>query len=90
MSDDPNVILAAADRAVDRQRAAHSPTCAEIMKDFSFADADSLLRYSVATMQNISSDEATVIEKPDGPPSRCGEWAVVRLREVVPYWACAC
>ena len=58
-----NVILAAADRAVDRQRAAiRAETAAEIMKDFSFADADSLLRYSVATMQNISSDEATVIE----------------------------
>lgn len=60
-----NVILAAADRAVDRQRAlTRSELAAEIMADFSFArSADALAHAVSATMQNITAEEAKVIEQ---------------------------
>jgi hypothetical protein len=59
-----NVILAAADRAVDRQRALiRASRAAEIMQGLSFVDtAETILAYCVATMQNITPDEARTVE----------------------------
>lgn len=59
-----NVILAAADRAVDRQRALIRATRAgEIMQGLSFKDnAEALLKYCVATMQNVTPDEVKTVE----------------------------
>jgi hypothetical protein len=59
-----NVILSAADRAVDRRRARiRSEKTSEIMKGVSFADhADSLVMYCWAAMQNTSPVEIKAIE----------------------------
>jgi hypothetical protein len=59
-----NVILTAADRAVDRRRALIRATrAAQIMKGLTFeGSAEALLAYCVATMQNVTPDEARVVE----------------------------
>lgn len=59
-----NVILAAADRAVDRRRALIRATrAAQIMKNLSFKDnADSILAYCLATMQNVRPEEAGAVK----------------------------
>jgi hypothetical protein len=59
-----NVILGAADRAVDRQRALIRATrAAVIMHDLPFdTSADAILAYCVATMQNVTPDEAREVE----------------------------
>ncbi len=59
-----NVILGAADRAVDRQRALIRATrAAVIMRDLPFdTSADAILAYCVATMQNVTPDEAREVE----------------------------
>ena len=59
-----NVILTAADRAVDRERAIiRDVNTSAAMKGFSFnMGAESLLAYCVATMQNITAGEVKVVE----------------------------
>jgi hypothetical protein len=59
-----NVILTAADRAVDRRRALIRATrAAQIMAGLTFeGSAEALLAYCVATMQNVTPDEARVVE----------------------------
>lgn len=59
-----NVILTAADRAVDRERAIiRDVSTSAAMKGFSFnMGAESLLAYCVATMQNITAAEVKVVE----------------------------
>ena len=59
-----NVILTAADRAVDRRRALIRATkAAQIMKGLTFeGSAEALLAYCVATMQNVTPDEVRVVE----------------------------
>ncbi|MGH3152825.1 MAG: hypothetical protein ACRDOB_19130 [Streptosporangiaceae bacterium] len=59
-----NVILTAADRAVDRKRALIRATrAAQIMEGLTFeGSAEALLAYCVATMQNVTPDEARVVE----------------------------
>lgn len=59
-----NIILAAADRAVDRQRAViRAARAAELMNEISFNDsAEELLAYCTAAMQNASPGEAKAIE----------------------------
>jgi uncharacterized membrane protein len=59
-----NVILAAADRAVDRRRALIRATrAAQIMKDLSFEHgADSIFAYCLATMQNVRPEEAEAVK----------------------------
>jgi hypothetical protein len=58
------VILTAADRAVDRQRALiRAARAAEIMQGLPFNDnVDSILAYCVATMQNVPPEEAKAVE----------------------------
>jgi gamma-glutamylcyclotransferase (GGCT)/AIG2-like uncharacterized protein YtfP len=59
-----NVILTAADRAVDRRRALIRATrAAQIMKGLTFEkSAEALLAFCIATMQNVTPDEAKVVE----------------------------
>jgi hypothetical protein len=59
-----NVILTAADREVDRRRAdIRAADTAEIMAGFSFnKGAETLLKYCIATMQNLTSAEARAVE----------------------------
>ena len=59
-----SIILAAADRAVDRQRAViRAVRAEELMKGISFSkNADELLAYCVATLQNVAPSEAKAIE----------------------------
>ena len=59
-----NVILTAADRAVDRQRAViRSAHAGKVMRGISFErSADSIVAFTVATMQNVSADEAQAIQ----------------------------
>jgi hypothetical protein len=59
-----NVILGAADRAVDRRRALIRATrAAQIMHDLPFEDgADSLFAYCIATMQNLRPEEAGAVK----------------------------
>lgn len=59
-----NVILNAADRAVDRERAAiRSARAARIMKTVDFErDADALLLYVAAAMQNLTEAEARIVQ----------------------------
>jgi uncharacterized membrane protein len=59
-----NVILTAADRAVDRRRAdIRAANTAVIMEGFSFnKGAEALLAYCIATMQNVTPTEAKTVE----------------------------
>jgi hypothetical protein len=59
-----NVILTAADRAVDRERALIRATrAAEIMQGLKFeGNSEAILAYCVATMQNVSPEEARAVE----------------------------
>jgi uncharacterized membrane protein len=59
-----NVILTAADRAVDRRRAdIRAANTAAIMEGFSFnKGAETLLAYCIATMQNVTPAEAKAVE----------------------------
>jgi hypothetical protein len=59
-----NVILTAADRAVDRERASlREADTSTAMDGFSFSmGADSLLAYCVAAMQNLTPSEVKVVE----------------------------
>jgi len=59
-----NVLLGAADRSVDRRRAAiRTDRAAEIMAHFPFdSGAETLLRYCLAMMQNLTPAEANGVE----------------------------
>lgn len=53
-----NVLLSAADRAVDRKRAkVRMAAVSEIMKDFDFAHADSLRQFCLSSMQNAQQSD---------------------------------
>lgn len=58
------VILGAADRAVDRQRAVvRSAQATRIMRGVSFErSADALIAFTVATMQNVTAEEAQSVQ----------------------------